>query len=153
MENDENRQLSASLEDYLEAIFTLSAKRNFARSKDIADCLEVSRASVTGALRQLSEKDLINYKPYGYVTLTEAGERIAARVNHQHETLNIFFRDILGLNEEISQRAACRAEHALDPEIIQRLILLSEFLDRKTRSGNNLAEEFLEFCRRQPSDE
>ncbi len=151
MTKDENRNLSASLEDYLEAIYNLSADNHFARSKDIANLLEVSRASVTGALRQLAEKDLINYKPYGYVTLTEAGRRIASRVTHRHRILNIFFSDVLGLDAEVSGRAACKAEHALGSEIIQRLILLSKFLDSKNQEGSNLAEEFLAFCQRQTS--
>ena len=62
--------LSASLEDYLEAILNLTSESNVARSKDIAKLLSVSRSSVTGALRVLKKKGLANYKPYDYVTLT-----------------------------------------------------------------------------------
>ena len=69
----ENANLSSSLEDYLEAIFNLLKESNIARSKDIAESLGVSRASVTGALRVLKEKGLANYKPYDYITLTETG--------------------------------------------------------------------------------
>jgi len=52
----ENGNLSSSLEDYLEAIYNLTVESNIARSKDIAESLGVSRASVTGALRVLKEK-------------------------------------------------------------------------------------------------
>lgn len=142
-----NQQLSASLEDYLEAIYNLSADSNFARSKDIAELLQVSRASVTGALRLLAERDLVNYKPYGYITLTEAGRRIASKVARRHRILSLFFVDILGVDEEISQQAACKAEHALGPEIMQRLTLFTEFMDRKNQNGKDLAGDFLEFCR------
>lgn len=69
-------KLSASLEDYLEAIFNLAGESNVARSKDIAQSLGVSKASVTGALRVLKEKELANYKPYDFVTLTEVGKRM-----------------------------------------------------------------------------
>ena len=51
-----DEKLSASLEDYLEAIYHLTARQDVARSKDIADSMGVTRASVTGALRALSEK-------------------------------------------------------------------------------------------------
>jgi DtxR family Mn-dependent transcriptional regulator len=68
-----NNDLSASLEDYLEAIYNLAEAKKVARSRDIAEALGVSRASVTGALRALKEKGLIEHEPYGYVTLTEAG--------------------------------------------------------------------------------
>lgn len=141
------RQLSESLEDYLEAIYNLSKGSNFARSKDIAQLLEVSRASVTGALRNLSEKDLVNYKPYDYISLTEAGQKIASKIARRHRVLNFFFTDILGAEESVSQEAACKAEHALGPEIMRRLVLFTEFLDRKNQDGRDLAGDFLEFCR------
>ena len=143
------RKLSASLEDYLEAIYNLSADQSFARSKDIAHSLQVSRASVTGALRQLAEKDLVNYKPYGYITLTEAGRRIAARIARRHRVLNSFFMDTLGLDEDVSQQAACKAEHALGPEIMQRLVMFTEFLGHKNQEGRDLAGDFHEFCRQE----
>ncbi len=53
--NKEN--LSASLEDYLEAIYNLSGDSNITRSRDIAEQLGVSRASVTGALRASERKE------------------------------------------------------------------------------------------------
>ncbi|NLK42576.1 MAG: metal-dependent transcriptional regulator, partial [Planctomycetes bacterium] len=73
------KQLSASLEDYLEAIYVLLQSGNVARSKDIAEHLQVSAASVTGALRTLAERQLIHYKPYGYITLTDKGQQAASR--------------------------------------------------------------------------
>ena len=80
MSTDKKRNLSASLEDYLEAILNLSGDRKVARSRDIAEALEVSRSSVTGALRTLAEKQLVNYKPYGYITLTDQGRALAEKV-------------------------------------------------------------------------
>ena len=44
-------QLSASLEDYIEAIYHIVAEKQVARGKDIAARLNVSGASVTEALR------------------------------------------------------------------------------------------------------
>ncbi|MFA6176565.1 MAG: metal-dependent transcriptional regulator, partial [Phycisphaerae bacterium] len=60
------KKLSASSEDYLEAIYNLVSLHKVARSKDIAESLGVSRASVTGAIKLLSDKGLVDYKPYGY---------------------------------------------------------------------------------------
>ena len=81
-----NYKLSASLEDYLEAILNLGSENNFARSKDIAQLLGVSRASVTGALRVLKKKGLANYKPYDYVTLTKSGRVAAGEIGRQLPT-------------------------------------------------------------------
>lgn len=135
-------KLSESLEDYLEAIFNLLEGRTVARSKDIAEQLGVTRASVTGALRNLARKGLIHYKPYGFITLTDKGGRMAARVVRRHQVLHSFFADILGLEEGMSQEAACRAEHTLGSEIINRLTMFMEFISRRDAEGNDLAAEF-----------
>jgi DtxR family Mn-dependent transcriptional regulator len=113
--------LSASLEDYLEAIFNLAGEFKVARSRDIAVVLGVSKASVTGALRLLKEKGLVNYKPYNYITLTEAGRTAAAEVVRKHNVLKSFFADVLGIDKDTAQQAACKAEHALGPKIISRI--------------------------------
>jgi len=138
--------LSASLEDYLEAILNLSAQSGHAHSKDIAEKLNVARPSVTGALRTLKKKGLANYEPYGSVTLTKAGRAAAQRVARKHEIIKSFFVDVLGVESEVAQRAACKAEHALGPEVISKLLNFSEFVGRQGRNGNNLIQRFRKFC-------
>ncbi len=139
--------LSSSLEDYLEAIFNLTADGEVARSKDIADSLKVARSSVTGALKALAEKELVNYKPYGYVTLTPAGRTAAGRIARKHNIIKSFFVDILGVDNTLAQEAACKAEHALGPGIIKRLLDFTEFITTRNGSGYNLAGEFRNFQR------
>lgn len=145
----ENINLSSSLEDYLEAIFNLAKESNIARSKDIAKLLGVSRASVTGALRVLKEKGLANYRPYDYVTLTEAGQATAAEIDKKHKILKSFFTDVLGIESKTAQEAACKAEHALGPEIIARLLCFIEFVSHNSKNGRNLADQFQKFCKKQ----
>ena len=53
-------ELSASLEDYIETIYHIVEEKQVARAKNIAKSMNVSRASVTEALRTLSSKGLIN---------------------------------------------------------------------------------------------
>jgi DtxR family Mn-dependent transcriptional regulator len=140
-------KLSASLEDYLEAIFNLAAENNFTRSKDIAEQLGVSRASVTGALRTLKKKDLCNYKPYNYISLTEEGKAAAAEIANRHEILRSFFTDVLSVKPETAQKAACKAEHALGPEIIARLLSFIKFVNHNSDNGHDLTDEFRKFCK------
>jgi len=141
-----NANLSSSLEDYLEAIFNLAMESKIARSKDIAKSLGVSRASVTGALRVLKEKGLANYKPYNYVTLTETGRATAAEIAKKHKILKSFFMDILGIEPNIAQEAACKAEHSLGPGIITKLLCFIEFVNYSSKNGCNLADQFQKFC-------
>ena len=140
------KQLSASLEDYLEAIFNLVRNSGAARSKDIAEALGVSRASVTGALRLLKKKGLANYKPYDYVTLTRIGHETAAEIARKHDILTAFFVNVLDVEKDAAQQAACRAEHTLGPEVITRLLRFIEFVTQTGKDGRDLAEMFSRFC-------
>jgi len=144
-----NSGLSASLEDYLEAIFNIACESRIARSKDIAKSLGVSKSSVTGALRALKEKGLANYKPYDYVTLTKAGEAAAAEIARKHDILKSFFVNILGIEASIAQEAACKVEHALGPRIITRLLSFIEFVTESSKNGRDVAGEFKRFCQEQ----
>ncbi len=151
MSPDESRKLSASLEDYLEAIFNLAAGSEGARSKDVADTLGVAKSSVTGALQLLREKGLANYEPYGRVTLTRQGRAAARDVVRKHEVLNAFFMDVLGVEQETAQRAACRAEHTLGPEVIEQLLRFMDYLTADSANGHDVPAEFSRFCARRPA--
>ena len=139
--------LSASLEDYLEAILNLANESNFARSKDIAKSLGVSQASVTGALRVLKKKGLANYKPYDYVTLTESGRTAAAEIATKHNILKSFFAGVLGVESDVAQQAACKAEHTLGPKIIAKLLCFIDFVTQSSKNGYDMADEFQKFCK------
>lgn len=145
--------LSASLEDYLEAIFNLSSQGKVARSKDIAEVLEVSRSSVTGALKTLAEKGLVNYKPYEFITLTDIGRDEAQRVARKHNIIKSFFVNVLGVDQNIASKAACRAEHALGPRIVARLLNFMDFVSQNGKNGYDLAREFGRYCDKQNGTE
>lgn len=146
MVSAESHNLSASLEDYIEAIFNLARESNVARSRDIAKLLGVSKSSVTGALRVLKKKGLANYKPYDYVTLTEAGQAAAEEVVKKHNILTSFFVNVLGVEAEAAQQAACEAEHALGSEIISRLLCFIEYMTESGKNGHDVVSEFRRFC-------
>lgn len=145
-------KLSASLEDYLEAIYNLSSDGEAARSKDIAQCLEVSRASVTGALRSLADKELVNYKPYGVVTLTRQGKKIAGQVARKHGIIKSFFTEVLGVDSDEAHEAACKTEHALGATIVGRLLGFMEFVTQNDER-RELASQFKVFCEQNGYDE
>ncbi len=139
------RQLSASLEDYLETIFHLSSGGRVARSKDIAEEMRVARPSVTGALRALSSRRLVHYRPYGYVKLTPRGRRQATRVVEKHRIIESFFTGVLGVSTSEAQEAACRAEHALGTAIVNRLVDLMEFMARSPDSDRSWTQAFQDY--------
>jgi len=140
--------LSASLEDYIEAIHHIVDEKLVARSKDIAARLNVSRASVTEALRALAKKELINYAPYEAITMTEAGKKIAEDVIYRHESLKRFFMEVLVINQEKAEEAACKVEHSAPPEVISQMIEFMKFLQVCPRGGDDLLKGFAAFCKK-----
>jgi len=140
--------LSASLEDYIEAIYNIIAEKQTARSKDIAARLDVSGASVTEALRSLARKGLINYAPYEAITLTNNGRKAALDVIRRHNALKQFFVEVLGIDEETAEQGACRVEHAAPQAIIDRIIHFINFLESRPEESRRLVENFLAFSRR-----
>ena len=149
MFSDENTEgLSASLEDYLEVIFHLEQSNRVARAKDIADQMNVQRASVTGALRALAGRGLINYSPYSYITLTDSGRDIARDVIRRHKALKEFFMSTLQLGPEDAEANACRIEHAIAPQAIERLVHFLEFIKICPRTGTDWYDAFARYCKR-----
>lgn len=121
--------VSASLEDYLEAIYWLAQENHVARSRDIAERLAVSKSSVTGALRQLNADGFVNYDPYSYITLTEEGERLAQNVVRRHSVLRDFLHRVLGLTDQHADEQACKIEHTIDEAVLERLELFMDFVN------------------------
>lgn len=113
--------LTAALEDYLEAIFNLCRFDSSARSRDIAESLNVHKSTVTAALKSLGQMNLINYAPYEAVTLTPEGKRLAEDVVRRHAALKDFFINVLRVDENIAETAACGMEHSVPREIVQKL--------------------------------
>lgn len=122
-------QVSASLEDYLEAIYHTVGAKGAARAKDIVLRMGVNNSSVTQALRSLAEKDLVNYAPYDVITLTEAGQRIALDVVQRHTILREFLGKVLGLPPDEADAGACRMEHAISGDILDRLVKFVEYFE------------------------
>ena len=139
-------ELTSNLEDYLEAIFLLQREQKAARAKDIADRLGVQRASVTGALQSLSQKKLINYHPYSSVTLTALGLELAEQIDHRHRVLTDFLGRFLRLPPDIAEANACRLEHHIDDQALERLIAFVRFVQHCPRTGEDWLQAFTRMC-------
>jgi len=138
--------LTSSLEDYLEAIFALERESKSARSKDIAERLGVQRGSVTGALQSLAQKGLIHYHPYSKITLTPEGFRLATQIVYRHKALFEFLHTFLQLPEDLAESNACRLEHHIDDEALDRLISFIQFVRACPRSGADWLAAFTRMC-------
>ncbi|MCD6583695.1 MAG: metal-dependent transcriptional regulator [Candidatus Omnitrophica bacterium] len=121
--------ISPSLEDYIEGIFILRGEKGVARVKDLAKRLKVKASSAVEALEKLKEKRLVIHQHYGYIELTQEGINLAKKLYERHITLKKFFHQILGINEKTSEEDACRIEHYLSRETLQRIIKFINFIE------------------------
>ena len=140
--------LSASLEDYLEAILAIVEQKRAARVKDIVASLKVKPSSVSAALRLLTDRGLINYAPHDIITLTDAGEAIARGIALRHEKLRYFLEHILCVDPVEADAGACGLEHAVSAQVLERLIRFVQFVEQCPRTGQQWIEEFRRFCER-----
>ena len=128
-EQTELPELTESQEMYLKTIFLLLQQRQAARVKDIADELGVNKPSVTAALRNLAALELVNYKPYGSVSLTGTGEAAAAGIIEKYRTLMGFFTKVLGVEPDVAESEACQMEHRISGKVFDRLMAFVEYYE------------------------
>lgn len=69
---------------------------------------------------------MINYEPYGYVTLTPKGKKIAKEIENRHQVIKDFLIRMLKVDEQAAEDTACRMEHAMDADTFSRF---TQFLD------------------------
>jgi len=120
--------LSSSLEHYLETIWILESQNGSARSKEIAELLNVKRSSVTAAIKILSERGLVVYESYRPIVLTDRGQEIAYKILHKKQILKDFFQDILKIPEDKATEIACASEHVLDTKAAEQLQRFMRFV-------------------------
>jgi len=134
--------ISATLEDYLEAILALSRDDGEARVRDISERLSVHKSTVTAALKTLADKALVVHEPYGGVALTAAGRHIAVRVAHSHDVVKAFLKDVLLVDGHTAEANACRMEHVMDKLVLERLVAFAEFMGSISVTNRDGQERF-----------
>lgn len=119
--------LTMANEDYLECIVRIEAEEpdqgtDGIRSVEIAQRLDVSKASVNKAIASLKSQGMVEQAHYGKVRLTEEGRSIGAAVWRRHRMLRAFLTDELGVEFERADEEACKMEHALSEDTMDRWI-------------------------------
>lgn len=99
-----------SAEDYLETIMMLQEEKGYVRSVDIAARLNVTKPSVSFAMKRLRENGFILMDEENLITLTEQGAGIARRIYERHKVLASFLTQI-GVDAKTAREDACKIEH------------------------------------------
>ena len=81
-------------EDYLEAIADFVQSNGRCRGGDLATHFSVSHATVTETISRLKDAGLVNAEPYGPISLTNQGRRVATKAKERHEVVLSFLLSI-----------------------------------------------------------
>ena len=146
------KRLSSTLEDYVEAIYNLERERRTARVRDIAEVVGVAKSTVNAALKSLASKGLVEYEPYELIVLTEAGRRTAADIVTSHEILRHFLQDVLMIDGEKAEESACRMEHTVDRQIIERFACFLAFVHGNVGTKRSWIDDFRDSISNGPDD-
>ena len=120
---------SSSVGDYLKAIWELS-REGAASTKDVAERLSVSSASVSNMFTRLQEMGLAEYERYQGATLSELGRVEALRLLRRHRLIETFLLRCLGYSWEEVHEEAESLEHSVSDGFTERL---AEFLGHPTQ--------------------
>jgi len=109
-------------ENYLKTIYYLATRQvGEVSTNALAEMTATKAASVTDMLRRLADKQLIHYKKYQGVRLTEEGERLALEVIRRHRLWEVFLVEKLGFGWDAVHEIAEELEHIRSAELVTRL--------------------------------
>ncbi len=117
--------MTQSLEDYLETVYLLIDSKGSACVRDVASSLNVKMPSVVKAIHELKSLELVTQEPYSSIELTPKGERLAKIVLGRHNLLYSFLIK-LGVSPQTADEDACRMEHILSAETLDKIRTYTE---------------------------
>ncbi len=122
--------MTFSEENYLKSIYHLTTSIDSEVSTNaIAEMMETKASSVTDMLKKLADKDLVNYKKYQGVSLTDAGKLSAKMIVRKHRLWEVFLVDKLDFSWDEVHDIAEQLEHIKSEKLINKL---DDFLGNPT---------------------
>lgn len=114
--------LTTAEENYLKTIYTLSnGGTKSVSTNDISAAIKTKAASVSDMLRKLGEKEVIEYRKYYGVNITEEGKKRALHLVRKHHLWEVFLVDKLQFAWDEVNEVADALQHIQSPLLIQRL--------------------------------
>jgi DtxR family Mn-dependent transcriptional regulator len=114
--------LSATVEEYLETIYNMSAENEVVIGARLAEKFHVSAPTVTEMLKRLVRDGYVEMDNKRQVMLTEAGNQAAEAVLRRHRLTERFLVDMLGMQWHQVHEEACRLEHFISGAVEARVI-------------------------------
>jgi len=122
------KKITASLENYLCAIYAIEKQNKAARVKDISNYLSIGASSVSEAMKVLEKKEYINYEPYGLITITPKGEKVVLEKTKRSEVISNFLKEVLLVNDDSIAQNAQKIEYAMSEEVLEKFVRFLTFM-------------------------
>ncbi|MFZ7103922.1 MAG: transcriptional regulator MntR [Peptococcaceae bacterium] len=141
--NQEENNLTPSMEDYLEMAYRLSRDKGFTRISDLAGALNVQPPSVSKMVNKLAELGYLIYEKYGIIQLTDTGIDIGKYLLERHETIEKFLL-LIGVEENLLEQTE-KIEHNISEYTLQRIRFFLAFFAENAE----VSKEFQEAVRKE----
>lgn len=115
---------TAATEEYLQAIYTLADEGGQVIGARLAEFLRISPAAVSEMVHRLERDGLVRLDERKEVRFTERGYAAASSIVRRHRLAERMLVDLLGYEWWKTHEEAERIEHAMSPEMEQRLVLV-----------------------------
>lgn len=112
---------SESTETYLKEIYRISKTHEHVRSIDIANKLNVTKASINGAVKKLVKEGYLNHQPYGLIFLTDKGIEKAQGLCSKQEIITKYLMETLYLDKINAFEEACKIEHVISQDMVEKM--------------------------------
>ncbi len=114
--------MTLSEEDYLKAIYHLTKDAGKeVTTNAIANRIQTKASSVTDMLKKLADKELLHYKKYQGVKLTEQGRTLAAKIVRKHRLWEVFLVEKLNFSWDEVHEVAEQLEHIKSKKLVAEL--------------------------------
>jgi DtxR family Mn-dependent transcriptional regulator len=109
-------------EDCLEALYKIASESTQPVSlANLRGELRMSDAEIHAILDELEQEGHIRRVSAGTIELTDTGRALGEEVLRKHHTLESFLTEMLGMDANKASQEACRLEHDVSDETIDRL--------------------------------
>lgn len=120
--------LTPSEEDYVEMIYRLSLNSEIIKVSDVSRALNIKPPSVTKMIKKLDGKNILIYRRYESVELTEIGKIIGQRLLYRHNVIQKFLK-IIGVKNYVHEETE-KIEHTISIETLVKIDEFIGFIDR-----------------------
>lgn len=121
-----SRQLTSAMEDYLEMIYRNILTEGYMRINILAGMLNVKPSSATKMVQKLTELGFLKYERYGIIFLTEHGRKIGEFLLKRHNIIESFLRNI-GIGDNLLVETEL-IEHNVSASTLKCIDMLNLYL-------------------------